>query len=87
MPLSPSQAADSTLAGSHPLLLHGTSSELSPQSSTPLHQKRLAMQRPFMQCRKPFLHLRLPARERGCQCWGFASDMGPFNRGETAQAE
>lgn len=44
-------------------LLQGTSSELSPQLSTPSHQKRLATQRPFMQCRYPFLHLRLPARE------------------------
>lgn len=32
-------------------LLHGTSSELSPQLSTPLHQLRMATQRPFMQCR------------------------------------
>lgn len=93
-PLSPSQAADSSLAGGHRSLLHGTSSELSPQSSTPLHQKRLATQRPFMQCRKPFLHLRLPAREGwgggggmgGCERWGFVSNTGPFSRGETAQA-
>lgn len=39
-PLSLSQTADGALAGSQAacLLLQGTSSELSPQSSTPLHQ-------------------------------------------------